>query len=171
MKFNVAKYHSMRATRHYSHKEILQDYTLRQQTLGNVQSAKYLGITITENMDWGQHISDILSKATKTLGFLRRDLAFVHRSTKEVAYITLVSRKLEYATSIWSPYCKTQIQQVGKVLWEAARWTRRRWRNTSSSMSLHELQGPTLEALRDQSSLLLFHKIHCGTVSIDKDKY
>ena len=30
--------------------------------------------------------------------------------------------------------------------------------------------GP-LEAGRDQSSLLFFHKIHCGTMSIDKDKY
>ena len=24
---------------------------------------------------------------------------------------------------------------------------------------------------RDQSSLLFFHKIHCGIMSIDKDKY
>ena len=64
MKFNVAKCHSMRVTRHYSHKQIIHDYTLHQQTLENVQSAKYLGITITEKMDWGQHISDISSKAT-----------------------------------------------------------------------------------------------------------
>ena len=34
--------------------------------LKNIQSAKYLGIKITENMDWGHHISDISSKATKT---------------------------------------------------------------------------------------------------------
>ena len=56
MKFNVAKCHSMRMTPHYSHKEIIHDYTLHQQTLENVQSAKYLGITITENMDLGQNI-------------------------------------------------------------------------------------------------------------------
>ena len=61
MKFNVAKCHSMRVTRHYSHEQIIHDYILHQQTLENVQSAKYLGITITENMDWGQHISDISS--------------------------------------------------------------------------------------------------------------
>ena len=65
MKFNVAKCHSMRVTRHYSHKQIIHDYNLHQQTLENVQLAKYLGITITENMDWGQHICDISSKATK----------------------------------------------------------------------------------------------------------
>ena len=81
MKFNVAKCHYMRVTRNYSHKKIIHDYTLHQQILENVQSAKYLGITITENMDWGQHISHISSKATKTLGFLRRNLAFAPRST------------------------------------------------------------------------------------------
>ena len=26
-------------------------------------------------------------------------------------------------------------------------------------------------ARRDRSSLLLFHKIHCGDVSVEKDKY
>ena len=79
------------------------------QTLENVQSTKYLGITITENMDLGHHISDISSKATKTLGFLRRNLAFAPRSTKEVAYKTLVRPKLDYAAPIWNPYCKSQI--------------------------------------------------------------
>ena len=46
MKFNVAICHSMRVTRHQHHKQILFDYSLHNQTLENVQSAKYLGITI-----------------------------------------------------------------------------------------------------------------------------
>ena len=41
-------------------------------------------------MDWGQHILEISSKATKTLGFLRRNLDFAPKSNKEVAYKTLV---------------------------------------------------------------------------------
>ena len=32
-------------------------------TLEQVQSAKYLGVTINDNLDWGQHISEISSKA------------------------------------------------------------------------------------------------------------
>ena len=36
---------------------------------------------------------------------------------------------------------------------------------------LDELEWPSLEARRDRSSLLLFQKIHSGTVSIGKDKY
>ena len=159
MKFNVAKCHSMRVTRHQYHKQILFDYSLHNQTLENVQSAKYLGITSADNMDWGQHISEISSKTTKTLGFLCRNLAFAPQSTKEVAYKTLVRPKLEYAAPIWSPYSKLQINQVEKVQRTAARWTCRRWRNKSS-----ELEWPSLEARRERSSLLLFHKIHSGAV-------
>ena len=41
-----------------------------------------------------------------------------------------------------------------------------------SAKCLMRLNGHhSLEARRDQSSLLLFHKIHCGAVSIEKDKY
>ena len=94
MKFNVAKCHSMRVTRHPPDKHIQFEYTLHQQRLEQVQSAKYLGITISDDLDWGQHISEISSKATKTLGFLRRNLAFAPRHTKEVAYKTLVRPKL-----------------------------------------------------------------------------
>ena len=75
MKFNVAKCHSMMVTRHLPDKQILFDYTLHQQKLEQVQSAKYLGLTITDNLDWGQHVSEISCKATKTMGFLRRNLA------------------------------------------------------------------------------------------------
>ena len=172
MKFNKAKCHSMRVTRHQHHKQILFDYSLHNQTLENVQSAKYLGITITDNMDWGQHVSEISSKATKTLGFLRRNLAFAPRSTKEVAYKTLARPKLEYAAPIWSPNSRLQINQIEKVRRAAARWTCGRWRNTSSvGGMLGELEWPSLGARGGQSSLLLFHGIHCGAVSVEKDKY
>ena len=163
IQFNVAQCHSMRVTRHQHHKQILFDYSLHNQTL-----AKYLGITITDNMDKGQQVSDISSKATKTHGFLRRNLVVAPRSTKEVAYIALVRPKLEYAASIWIPHSKLLIEKVQRT---AACWTCRRWRNMSSvGKMLGELEWPSLEARRDQSSLLLFHKLHCGAVSIEKDK-
>ena len=126
MKFNVAKCHSMRVTRHLPDKQILFVYTLHQQKLEQVQSAKYLGLTITDNLDWGQHVSEISCKATKTMGFLRRNLALAPRHTKEVAYKTLVRPQLEYAAPIWNPYHKLQIQEVEKVQRTAARWTCRR---------------------------------------------
>ena len=51
IKFNVAKF----------------DYSLHQQKLEQVQSAKYLGISITDSLNWGQHISEISNKATRAM--------------------------------------------------------------------------------------------------------
>ena len=81
IKFNVSKCHSMRVTRLHPSNHIQFSYTLHQQILEQVQSAKYLGLTITDNLDWGQHISEITCKATKTLGFLRRNSALAPRHT------------------------------------------------------------------------------------------
>ena len=113
---------------------------------------------------------EISAKATKTLGFLRRNLTFAPRHTKEVAYKTLVHPKLENAAPIWHPYHETQIGQMEKV--QRTRWTCRMWRNTSSvGDMLGELEWPSLETCREQSSLTFFYKIHSGTVSLDKEKY
>ena len=44
--------------------------------------------------------------------------------------------------------------------------------NTSSvGDMLDELEWPSLETRREQSSLTFFYKIHSGTVSLDKYKY
>ena len=108
---------------HLPENQIQFEYSLHQQRLEQVQSAKYLGITITDNLDWGQHVSEISCKATKTMGFLQRNLALAPRHTKEIAYKTLVRPQLEYAAPIWHPYHDTQIAQVEKVQRTAARWT------------------------------------------------
>lgn len=94
------------------------------------------------------------------------------RETKEVTYKTLVRPKSEYAATNWNPYIKTQCNQLEKVQRTAARWTCKRWRNTSHVCDmLDKLQWPTLEARREWSSLAFFHKIHHGLVDIDKAKY
>ena len=123
-------------------------------------------------MDWGQHVSEISSRAAGALGFLRGGLALAPGGAKEVAYRALVRPGLECAAPIWGPGSGLQIDQIEKVQRTAARWTCRRWQNTGGvGEMLDGLEWPSLEARRDQSSLLLFHKIHCGAVSIEKDKY
>ena len=94
-------------------------------------------------------------------------MAFAPKSTKEVAYTTLIRPKLKVCSTHLEALLKLQINQVEKVQRTAARWTCRRWRNTCSIGEM--LDKP--EAHRDLSFLLLFHKIHSGAVSIEKDEY
>ena len=50
----------MRETRHLPIKQLIHDYSLTNQVLESVQSAKYLGVTTSDSLDWGQYISDII---------------------------------------------------------------------------------------------------------------
>ena len=129
-------------------------------------------LTITDDLEWGQHVSEISCKATKTLGFFLRNLALVPRHLKEVAYKTLVCPQLKYAAPIWHHYNETATKKVEKVQKTAASWTCRRWRNKSIVDDvLGELEWPSLEDRRVKSSLTFFYKIHSGTVLLDKDRY
>ena len=50
-----------------------------------------MAITVTDDLDWGQHINNV---ATKTLGFLRRNLTLTPKETKMAAY-KKVNRKVQ----------------------------------------------------------------------------
>ena len=89
LKFNIAKFHSMIVTRHPPDKQMQFDYALHQQRLELVQSAKYLRITITYNLDWGQHISEFRLRQL-------RHLVFLCENVKEAAYKGMVRPILEY---------------------------------------------------------------------------
>ena len=51
--------------------------------LDNVENIKYLGITITNDLKWNTHVSNICTKANRTLGFLRRNLSACPQDVKE----------------------------------------------------------------------------------------
>ena len=58
-------------------KKIHASYTLEGTDLEKVESIKYLGVTITSDLRWNTHASNVCTKAKKrTLEFLRRNLYF-----------------------------------------------------------------------------------------------
>ena len=76
-------------------------YTLEGKVLENVESIKYLGVTITNNLRWNTFISNICTKANRTLDFLRRNLYAWPQEVKEAAYKGLVRQVLETSGSVW----------------------------------------------------------------------
>jgi hypothetical protein len=80
-----------------------------------VDSSKYLGVTISKDLRWDDHINTITAKANRTLGFLRRNMRGCKSSAKAAAYQGLVRPTLDYACSTWDPWNSGNIQQVEKV--------------------------------------------------------
>ena len=73
MRFQPVKCNMMQLTRKHLNK-IQASCTLEGAVLENVDNIKYLGVTITYDLRWNTHISNIYTKANRTLGFLRRTL-------------------------------------------------------------------------------------------------
>ena len=78
-------------------------YFLHDTELDNVSSAKYLGVTISDDPSWSTHIDNITRSANQTLGFLKRNIRVHNKDLKSIAYKTLVRPQLEYASTVWSP--------------------------------------------------------------------
>ena len=85
MRFQPIKYNMMQLTNKNLNK-IQASYTLEGTVLENVDNIKYLGVTITNDLKWNTHISNICTKANRTLGFLRRTLFSCPQNVKEAAY-------------------------------------------------------------------------------------
>ena len=90
------------------------EYTLKGETLMNVSSTPYLGVCLSETLEWEAHINRITSKANSTLGFLRRNLKACPPKLRETAYFSLVRSSLEYSSAVWDPFRQKDIDKLEK---------------------------------------------------------
>ena len=68
--------------------------------LENIASIKYLGVTITNDLRWNTHVSNVCTKANRTLRFLRQNLHSCPEEVKEAAYKGLVCPVLKYGCPV-----------------------------------------------------------------------
>ena len=87
-----------------------------------VDSASYLGITVNSKIKWSEHISSISSKASRSLGLIKKNLWNCPRKVNETAHTSIVRPKLEYASTSWDPHYKKDISTLERVQRKAARF-------------------------------------------------
>ena len=82
MKFQPVKCNMMQLTRKWI-KKIYASYPCSYSWPKNVESIKYLGVTITNDLRWNTHVTNVCTKANRTLGFLRQNLYSCPQKVKE----------------------------------------------------------------------------------------
>ena len=170
MSFNPQKCQVLKITKRKT--PIETSYTLHGTTLESVDSAKYLGVTISNDLTWNKHIDNITNKANQTLGFLRRNLKVRSEQIKSTAYKTLVRPQLEYCSPTWAPYTDTQITQIEAVQRRAARWVKHDYGRLSSvTEMLKSLEWRQLELRRIDQRLTLFYNMVNDLVAIKASDY
>ena len=170
MRFQPVKCNMMQLTNKRINK-IEASYTLEGTVLENVDSIKYLGVTITNDLKWNTHINNICTKANRTLGFLRRNLFSCPQDVKEAAYKGLVRPVLEYGSSVWDPHTKCLQEELEKVQNRAARFVTRNYTFEEGSMTgiLEQLKWESLKKRRTDNRLILLYKGLKGKARIPTD--
>lgn len=77
---------------------IIHQYTMNGVPLDTVTHHPYLGVELSSNLNWSFHIENIIGKANRFLGFIRRNLYSCPESVKSQAYLTLVRFALVWST-------------------------------------------------------------------------
>ena len=99
MRFNAKKCYAMniftRTRNHRTH-----NYSQNSHILPTVTRVKYLGITISNDLNWSTHINTITNKSNSKLGFLRRNLRRCAQTLKATCYLSLIRPTIDYAASV-----------------------------------------------------------------------
>ena len=98
-----------------SKKAITPAYLIHKEKLEVVGHTKYLGVTFSDNLKFNKHIDNVIGKANRMLGLIRRSLRHCGPRCRELAYFSLVRSQLEFACSLWDPATVGEISKLEMV--------------------------------------------------------
>ena len=153
MNFNISKCSLIHFTQATSHKKKTM-YYLYDISILSSDHFKYLGVILQSNLTYDRHIQDITAKANRTPGLLWRNVKTSSLQLKEHAYKALVLPKLEYTSTVWSPWQRYLVDAIEKVQCRSTHYIRNDYQPDSSlSTMIKKLHSDSLEAKLDELSI------------------
>ena len=137
-----------------------------------MDEAKYLGVTISHDLQWSSHIQQITAKSNCMLGLLRRNLSRCPLKLREQAYFALIRSRLEYCSAVWDPHRVKDSKLLENVQRRSARFVCQNHDPYASvSSMLQDLHWLALKDRRRDIRLALFYQIVKGKVEIPAEDY
>ena len=117
-----------------------------------------LGVTLSSNLSWREHILNIYEKASKCLNVLKGIKFKVGRDTLRVLYKSLVRHLMEYANVMWNGCSDTESDLLDSVQYEAGKIVTGAVKGTSRQRLMNELGWEELKTRRSIHKLTLYFK-------------
>jgi hypothetical protein len=151
---------------HFGHKNPSHLYSLDDRPLNVVSCTKDLGIYVSDQCTFHEHVSYISTKANKMLGLVRH--AFVSRNENVLLmlYKTYVRSILEFGSLLWCPYRKFLSDRVESVQRRFSRMFPE-LKHLSYRQRLTHLKLQSLYARRIRYRLIFLYKIVNNLVDVD----
>ena len=80
-----------------------------------MRNIKDLGVTISFDLSWSDHIQEVVNKANKVLGVIKRVLGANSLNEFSLLYKSLVRPILEYVAPVWCPFLVKDIVSLEKI--------------------------------------------------------
>ena len=78
--------------------------------LTTVTSEKDLGITFQHDMKFDFHINNIVNKANRLLGLVKRTFSYMDRNKLLIIYKSIIRPKIDHGDSVWNPSLRSMFK-------------------------------------------------------------
>lgn len=157
MRFNASKSNLISFGKNTADPQV---YKLDGKIMNKCDTIKYLGVIISQDMKWSQHINTVYTKAIRILGLLKHSLHTAPQEVKLIAYKTICRPLLEYAAEIWDPVNKCQSVKLESIQNRAIRFVKNlKGREVSVTSNKIEAGLTTLQKRRQNQRISLFCRV------------
>ena len=125
-----------------------------------------LGVYVSSDLSWTKHIEEMVSKANRILGLLVRTFTSRDVDLWRNLYISLVRPHLEFASVVWNPYLRKDIDLIERVQKRATKIPTELC-NLSYEERLRRWGLTTLEVRRVRGDLIQMYKVRNGIEEIN----
>jgi hypothetical protein len=130
--------------------------------INEVQTHKHLGLTFNNTLTWTDHISQLVTKASRCIGLLRRIGRDVPRQCLELLYKSMIRPIMEYADVIFDGSSDTSLKRLEDTQRQAALACTGAYKHTRHDNLLEELGWSPLATRRRHHRMNLMFKIQHG---------
>ena len=120
---------------------------------------KHLGLELSNDLSWDQHIEQIAKKTNKFIGQLWTLNRHLPRRALEDMYLTFMRPIIEYGCTIYDNCSVGQTNRLERIQRRAALACTRAYAHTSHNMLLRELGWNKLSERREYLKLCMFYRI------------
>ena len=166
MEFNVDKCKIM----HLGRLNPKHTYTMGGVDLTVTNEEKDLGVLVDDKLDFGKHIKEIVKKANRRLGLIKKGFDCLDKEMFMYLYPVLIRPLLEYCVQVWSPHKLMDIDLLERVQRRATKIVPA-LRNLPYEERLRRLNLTTLEERRIRGDMIETYKLLSGKEDINPDKF
>ena len=125
-----------------------------------VKNHKHLGVTLSSNGNWTEHIDNIVKSALKQVNVLRKLKFTLSKQALANIYLSFIRPVMEYACEVWDGCFEREVEKLEKVQLEAARIVTGLTRYANKDALYFETGWDSLQNRRENRKLTTFYKLH-----------